>query len=172
MTQSAQAGSIVGAELFHEVEQFLYREARLADESRYSEWEALVEHDMIYWIPLGEGDFDPLKDMSITYDNRARLANRIKQLDTGNRLSQKPASAMRRMISNIEVTQSAEGDLHVFSNFVLYELAKQSGRGLEVWPGRTEHRLRRRNDGSLAMFFKKAMLVTGSGPVRSIPFIL
>ncbi|HVZ46488.1 MAG TPA: aromatic-ring-hydroxylating dioxygenase subunit beta [Ramlibacter sp.] len=172
MTEDARAETGVGAELFHEVEQFLFREARLADESRYREWEALVEDDMIYWIPLGEGDFDPSKDLSITYDNRARLANRIKQLDTGNRLSQKPASAMRRMISNIEVAQTSQGDLHVFSNFVLYELAKQSGRGLEVWPGRAEHRLRRRQDGSLAMFFKKAMLVTGSGPVRSMAFIL
>ena len=35
-----------------QVEAFLYKEARLADESRYSEWEALVDDDMHYWIPL------------------------------------------------------------------------------------------------------------------------
>ena len=30
---------------------FLYREARLADEARYAEWEALWTDDGVYWVP-------------------------------------------------------------------------------------------------------------------------
>ena len=33
------------------VEAFLYKESRLADESRYDEWEALWEDDAVYWVP-------------------------------------------------------------------------------------------------------------------------
>ena len=37
-----------------QVEEFLFKEARLADESRYSDWEALVDDDMHYWVPIEE----------------------------------------------------------------------------------------------------------------------
>ena len=40
------------------VEAFIYREARLADEARYDEWEALWCDQANYWVPRGEG-LDP-----------------------------------------------------------------------------------------------------------------
>ena len=33
-----------------EVEQFLYREARLLDERRFAEWLALLTDDIHYWV--------------------------------------------------------------------------------------------------------------------------
>jgi 3-phenylpropionate/cinnamic acid dioxygenase small subunit len=33
------------------VVEFLYREARLADEARYAEWHALWTEDGEYWVP-------------------------------------------------------------------------------------------------------------------------
>ena len=175
------------------VEDFLYLEARLADESRYTEWEALAEGDMFYWISRGEGEFDRSREVSITADNRSRLANRIKQLNTGVRHAQVPPSPMRRMVSNIEITRLAEplgpsGDRHlpndpgvptgagtrcfrVACNFVLYELRVQSTHALQVWPGRMEFHLRRRPQG-FGMFYKRVMLVNGNEPLPSIAFIL
>ena len=39
---------------------FIYTEARLADESRYAEWEALWDDDAVYWVPASPtGDTDP-----------------------------------------------------------------------------------------------------------------
>jgi 3-phenylpropionate/cinnamic acid dioxygenase small subunit len=35
----------------HRVEQFLFLEARLIDERRFSEWEALWVDEGIYWVP-------------------------------------------------------------------------------------------------------------------------
>jgi len=155
-----------------EIEQFLYKEARLADESRYSEWESLVDDDMYYWIPRGEGDFDLKRHVSITADNRNRLANRIKQLNTGLRHAQVPPSPMRRMLSNIEVCREQPDQYQVGCNFVLYELRAQSTNHLEIWPGRMEYRIRRKSDGELKMFFKKVMLVHGDTPLSSLAFIL
>ena len=158
-------------EEYAEIRDFLFKEARLADESRYSEWEALVDDDMFYWVPRGEGDFDPKKDVSITADNRKRLKTRIAQLNTGERYAQVPVSTMRRLISNIEIESINDTEYKVLSNFALYELRAQSTRNVEVWAGRVEHGLRRK-DGELKMFLKKVMLVNGDEPLPSIAFLL
>ena len=170
--QAAAETSGISREEIDAATRFLFEEARLADESRYLEWEQLVDDDMVYWVPRGEGNFDPEKHISITYDNRRRLANRIRQLDTGRRLSQKPPSPMRRLLSNIEVTREPNGEYRLFCNFALFELQIQATNALQGWPGRTEYRLRNREGRGLVMFFKKVTLVNGAGPVPSIAFLL
>src|SRR5438094_527373 len=78
--------------------EFVYREARLADEARYAEWHALWTDDAVYWVPATtDPAADPEKHLSHIYDNRARLDTRIKLLQTGHRYSQEPASAKRRV---------------------------------------------------------------------------
>ncbi|WP_222622299.1 aromatic-ring-hydroxylating dioxygenase subunit beta [Ramlibacter albus] len=154
-----------------EVEQFLFEEARLADEARYFEWESLVDDDMLYWVPLGDGSENPASQISITRDNRQRLANRIKQLATGKRPAQSPASPMRRVLSNIQIRKAAVDEFEAGCNFVLYELRVQSTGQLLVWPGRAEYRIRRKGSG-LLMFFKKVTLVNASEPLPSLAFII
>ena len=117
------------------VEQFLYLEARLQDEHRYNEWEALwAEDDTLYWVPRREGG-DPAREVSYIYDNRPRLASRIRQLNTGIRHAQAPQSGLRRLISNIEIAGHAEG-IEVQSNFILIESRRTQ---LITWAGRTTH---------------------------------
>ena len=83
------AGAVpVSDAMLREIAAFLYLEARLADESRYAEWEALVTDDMHYWVPKGAADYDPTARLSYINDNRARLATRIRQLQTGLRHAQ------------------------------------------------------------------------------------
>ena len=38
--------------LQHEVEQFLYHEARLLDERKFDDWLALLTDDVHYWMPI------------------------------------------------------------------------------------------------------------------------
>ena len=124
------------------VVEFLYREARLADEARYAEWLALWTDDGVYWVPATtDPGADPDKHISHIYDNRGRIETRIKMLQTGYRYSQEPASLMRRLVSNIEVASADNGELVVESNFALAELAIQAKRELHWWVGRTTHRL-------------------------------
>jgi len=162
----------VGLEEYRDICGFLYLEARLADESRYTEWEALAEEDMLYWVPRGEGNYDMNKQVSITADNRSRLRTRIAQLKTGKRHAQLPVSYMRRLISNIEAFHHPRGGYRVLSNFVLYELRRSSTATIETWPGQIEHHLRRRADGSLGMFLKKVVLINGDEPLPSLAFII
>jgi 3-phenylpropionate/cinnamic acid dioxygenase small subunit len=154
-----------------EVEAFLFKEAQLADESQYSAWEELVDDDMIYWVPIGDGNYDPNKKPSVTYDNRARLATRIRQLNTGARHAQLPVSPMRRLISNIEINSPAADEYVALSNFVIVEAQIQATHNLYVWAGRTEHRLRRKG-GGLKLFYKKVHLVNAGEALPAVAFIL
>jgi 3-phenylpropionate/cinnamic acid dioxygenase small subunit len=159
--------------LVREIEAFLYLEARLADESRYEDWEALVTDDMHYWVPKGAADHDPGERLAYINDNRSRLATRIRQLATGKRFSQTPPSPLRRVLSNIEVLEAddAAGSYRVAANFVLYEVVAQTTGDLRIWPGRATYRLRRVG-GTLRMAQKIVELVTSQLPQPNLAFIL
>ena len=151
--------------------EFLHREARLADESRYAEWLALWTDDGIYWVPATtDPDVDPDAQISHIYDNRNRIATRVKLLQTGHRGSQLPASSMRRLIANIEVA-AAGGELVAESNFILVELSVQARPETHLWAGRTTHRLRR-VDGLLKMSYKKVVLVNAAEPLPNLSFLI
>lgn len=155
------------------VVEFIYKEARLADESRYEEWEALWTDDAIYWIPATVSDeVDPNRQLSHLYDNRARLTTRLKMLKSGLRYSQVPVSPMRRVVSNVEVEKAEAGEFVVGSNFVLVELAVQAGSPeTHIWAGRTTHHLRP-VDGALKMSYKKVLLVNAAEPLPNLTFLL
>jgi len=156
---------------YRSVVDFLYREARLADESRYAEWLALWTDDGVYWVPATtDPDVDPDVQISHIYDNRNRIATRVKLLQTGHRFSQVPASSMRRLISNVEVTGAA-GELVAESNFLLVELSVQAKHETHLWAGRTTHRLRR-VAGELKMSYKKVVLVNAAEPLPNLSFLI
>jgi len=157
---------------YRAVVEFLYKEARLADEARYADWLALWTDDGVYWVPATtDPGADPDKHLSHIYDNRGRLETRIKLLQTGHRYSQEPASLMRRLISNIEVAAADDGELVAESNFILAELAVQAKREMHWWVGRTTHRLRR-VDGELKMCRKTVVLVNAAEPLPNLSFLI
>ena len=154
------------------VAEFLYREARLADEARYAEWLALWTDDAVYWVPATtDPEADPEKHLSHIYDNRTRLETRVKLLQTGHRYSQEPPSLMRRLISNIEVARAEDGELVAASNFALAELSIQAKHEMHWWVGRTTHRLRL-VDGDLKMCRKTVVLVNAAEPLPNLTFLL
>ncbi|MCW3039229.1 MAG: ring-hydroxylating dioxygenase subunit beta [Solirubrobacterales bacterium] len=162
-------------DLLREVEQFVYREARYQDELQYDAWESLWTDDGVYWVPANGGDTDPTKQVSIMFDNRARIATRIKQLHTGKRHSQTPPSQLRRLVSNVELLPPPEGatfgpagDVYAGANFLVYESRE---RGVTLWAGRSEYALRTTDDG-LRMAFKKVTLVDSDRPLYTLAFLI
>ena len=157
---------------YHAVVEFLYREARLADEARYAEWHELWTDDGVYWVPATtDPAADPEKHLSHIYDNRTRLDTRIKLLQTGHRYSQEPPSLMRRLISNVEVERAENGEFVAASNFILAELSVQAKHEMHWWVGRTTHRLRL-VDGALKMSQKKVVLVNAAEPLPNLSFLI
>jgi 3-phenylpropionate/cinnamic acid dioxygenase small subunit len=152
-----------------DVEQFLYREARLADEHDYDGWEALWTDDAIYWIPGGGSSAeDPDTQMSIVYDNRSRIGLRVAQLKSGKRHSQTPPSSVRRMITNVELMGRDGADQLVGANFLAVE---SRDRGTTIWAGRAEYRLRV-VDGDPRMSEKKVTLVDRDRALFTLSFLI
>jgi benzoate/toluate 1,2-dioxygenase beta subunit len=152
-----------------DIERFIFREARLADENRYDEWEALWTDDGIYWVPFGSDDSDPEQQMSVIYDNRSRIATRIKQFKTGKRHSATPLPRVRRIVSNIELLEERDGELEAGANFVAYESRE---RGITLWAGRAQYRLRRDTDDELRMAAKHVFLINNDRPLDTLSFLI
>ncbi|HYT38103.1 MAG TPA: aromatic-ring-hydroxylating dioxygenase subunit beta [Acidimicrobiia bacterium] len=158
-------------DLLRSVEQFLFLEARLADEGDYDGWEALWTDDGVYWIPANGDDIDPSTQMSILFDNRSRISLRVRQLKSDKRHAQNPRSRLRRLLANVELLDAGagdDGDVVVGANFLIHE---SRDRGTTLWGGRTEYRLRR-VDGAWRMARKKVMLVDNDRALPTLAFLV
>lgn len=151
-----------------EIEQFIYREARFADEHDYDSWETLWTDDALYWVPTAESMSNPDHRMSVIYDNRRRMSTRLQQLRTGRRYAQSPPSHLRRTVSNIEILSTDDDEVTVGANFVLYE---SKSRGIETWAGRTTYVLRR-VDHELKLARKTVVLVNNAEAVPTLGFLI
>ena len=170
-------GAVIDRALTARVERFLYREARLLDEHDYGAWDALWTDDGVYWLPANGDGGDPETEMSIIYDNRSRIALRVKQLLTGRRYAQEPRSRLRRIISNIEILTVAGNELTITSNSLVFE---SNPRGETIWAARNDYRLRLHDDddddgdgdGALAMAFKKVTLANNDKALYTLAFLM
>ncbi|MUM18860.1 aromatic-ring-hydroxylating dioxygenase subunit beta [Mycobacterium sp. CBMA271] len=152
-----------------QVRQFLYREARLLDQSRYTEWMALWAPEAEYWVPCNDGDNDPLKHIAIAYLDRKGLEGRIMRLNSGQAYAQDPPSRMSRILANIEIEDDANPDtIAVYANFNLTELRRHEQH---TFAGRYEYMLTA-NDDSWLIARKKATLINADEPIANLSFFL
>ncbi|MBL4837918.1 MAG: hypothetical protein JKY34_10100 [Kordiimonadaceae bacterium] len=156
---------------YRDVTQFIYKEARFADNSLYSEWEELLNDDFEYMVPIEHGESDPTKRLLILFDNRARAASRVRMLKTGVRHTQTPPSPMARVISNIEVEKIAEGEYRVYAAFMLGELQVQAHPNKHIWVGRYEYLLKE-VEGTLGMSLKKVFLIDSAHKIPALGFLI
>jgi 3-phenylpropionate/cinnamic acid dioxygenase small subunit len=148
--------------------QFIFAEARLQDDHRYVEWESLWDDDGVYWIPANGDDSDPEQQMSIVYDNRSRIAIRVKQLMTGKRHSQTPVSRVRRVLGNVEWLGEHDGCIELIANAIVFESAS---RGEVIWASRNTYKLRRHADG-FKLVLKKVALVNNDKAMLTLSFLI
>ncbi len=152
----------------HAVENFLYREARLMDQHAYDEWLALWTDDALYWVPCNEDDFDPERHVSIVYENRARLEDRIARLKSGAAYAQDPKSRLSRVVSNVEVESGNDAEIVVHSTFNLTALRRDR---TDIFAGRAIHKLRPVGD-SFKIALKKVILISNDVVIRNLTFLI
>src|SRR6266704_2877996 len=109
-------------ELLREVEQFLYREARLLDERRFHEWLELLTDDLEYWMPVrttrarGDEDNEFAKPGETAFfdDTKETIDIRVRKLDTGFSWSEDPPSRTRHLVNNVRILEKvSESDVKV-----------------------------------------------------------
>ncbi|HTV88890.1 MAG TPA: 3-phenylpropionate/cinnamic acid dioxygenase subunit beta [Stellaceae bacterium] len=149
-------------DLLREVEQFLYREARLLDDRQFHEWVALFTDDVHYFMTGRSNRYprrskaisilDPARhveddiggddELAILDEDKATLEGRVARLDTGMAWAEDPPSRTRHMICNIEVEPgNSDGEIKVFSNFIVYR--SRAEREEDFYVGARQDVLRR-----------------------------
>ena len=128
-------------EVVSQIEQFLYREARLLDARQFRQWLELFTDDVRYWMPMRsnrysvtskaisildgsryeEVDLSKEGELAIMDETKDSLERRIDRLDTGMAWAEDPPSRTRHFVSNIEVEPGErESEIKVYSNFIMY----------------------------------------------------
>jgi len=163
-------------EILREVEQFLYREARLLDNRRFAEWLELFSEDVRYWMPTRSNRY-PVNSKAISILDASRyeeeevageeelafmeetkdtLERRVVRLGTGMAWAEDPPSRTRHLITNIEVEAGDSPDqMRVYSNFVMYR--NRSEVDQDFYVGSREDVMRREN-GQLRIASRKIVL--------------
>jgi 3-phenylpropionate/cinnamic acid dioxygenase small subunit len=159
-----------------EVEQFLYREARMLDTRHFSEWLELFSDDLRYWMPTRSNRY-PLNskaisvldasryeeeevsgedELAIMEETKDTLERRVARLATGMAWAEDPPSRTRHIITNIEVeTGDSPDELRVYSNFVMYR--NRGATDEDFYVGSREDVLRRES-GQLRIKYRKIVL--------------
>ena len=152
-----------------EVELLLFNEAALADANRYDDWLALWAEELLYWVPCNGDTLDPVNRISLIYDDRAALEERIFRLSTRHAHSQRPQSRLTRLVANVvlESYDAALGGV-VTSNLMAVEVRHDRST---VWSGRVRHTLLRQQ-GRLRIREKHVFLVNNDSPMSNLTFII
>lgn len=142
-------------ELKFEIETFLFHEAELLDERRFSEWLELLTDDLVYFMPI---------QRNVRFGNAARartragidigwfdedkwtLSKRVEQLNTGIHWAEEPASRVSHLVTNVQVHEIEPSlddprEVSVKSRFLIYQNRVESETALFV--GKRFDRLRR-----------------------------
>jgi benzoate/toluate 1,2-dioxygenase subunit beta len=151
-----------------EAEEILFEEAQLLDARRYDDWFAMFTSDALYWVPCNGEGVDPNREISLVYDDYARLRDRIDRLNSGVAHAQSPPSKTCRLVSNVQIEQTSADTAEITSAFFLYELRQSRQR---VFAGRYHHRLRFEN-GRWRIGWKKAVLVNNDEVIDNLTFIV
>ena len=141
--------------LQHEVEQLLYREARLLDDWNLDEWLTLYTEDARYVVPttdLPEGD--PASDLVFIDDDYTRMAARVVRLQSRHAHREYPWSRTRRFIGNVMVTGVGGGEIEATASVVVWRF--RAGES-SPYVGRYDVRMRR-VEGQLMLCHKRAIL--------------
>lgn len=138
-----------------EVADFLYQEADLLDDRRYTEWLDFLAEDYQYSVPLR---------MNVQYDNVAEREQtragtdicwfdegkptarlRVAQLATGQHWAEEPVSRVTHLVGNVRLESATLPEVDVSCRFVVYR--NRVADETDFLVGRRKDRLRTTGDG-------------------------
>ena len=153
--------------LQHEIEQFLYEEARLLDRRQFNEWYGLFAEDGKYFVPSMSADSDPTADAYIIHENLKGIQYRVTRLQHGSAHTQIPAARTAHMVTNVIVEELGNDEVQTSAGYVVF----WSRGPIEArFAGTCEHHLRRSN-GSWQIVEKKVNLLNNDQPTDRLPLL-
>lgn len=150
--------------LREQAETLLYHEARLIDDGRHDEWLETFAEACLYWVPSDDSS-DPRRSVTIAFDDRRRLEERVIRLHTGYAHNQLPERALQHHISNVEAWGKDDGnELRVLSRQLVYEY--RSGRPLVFYACKVDHRFIKER-GAMRIAEKRIVILQSKDPIET-----
>ncbi len=141
-------------DLWHEIQDFLVREARLLDDRAFEEWLELFTDDIVYWMPERTNPWesdDPADSVSkpgelaLFEETKETLRTRVARLATGMAWSEVPPSRTRHLVTNVQVERGeTDSELRVRSYFMVYRTQLEHSQ--DVFVGERDDVLRKVGD--------------------------
>jgi 3-phenylpropionate/cinnamic acid dioxygenase small subunit len=153
--------TVVDVTLQAEVSELLFREARLLDAQRWTDWLELYCEDAVFWVPAftmaGAYTERPERELNFIYmAGRSGLEERVFRLNTGISLSSTPLPRTRHMVGMVMVDGESGDTVQAFANCQVAVFTEIRGQQLRT--SSYEYRLRRSGDG-LRIAQKKVLLL-------------
>jgi benzoate/toluate 1,2-dioxygenase beta subunit len=147
-------------ETVHNVQQFLFHEARLLDERRFDEWLKLWTPEGRYWVPRVHDQDNPFDHVSLFWEDAMLREVRIRRLTHPRNWSQQPPSRSSRLVGNVMIDGlDAEGHLIVRSSLQMTEARPEPRQfGATVF-----HKLAATDNGGWAIHLKRVNLTNCEG---------
>ena len=139
-----------------EIAEFLYTEAEMLDERRYSDWLALLADDIRYWMPMRRnvrfGDTAreftrEREDINWFDEGKETLTRRVRQIETGIHWAEEPQSRITHMVSNVQLLDVQPDVVTAKCRFLIYRNRVETETDLLV--GKREDTLRRAGESWL-----------------------
>ncbi len=149
---------------------FVVREARLLDDKRYEEWNALWTEDGIYWVPLVPGQPDGLNHTSHLYEDKLLRTLRIERLKSPRAYSQQPPSRAHHLLQTPTV-ESADATTNRYVLRTEFHYTEAQGDEIEFFVGTVYHHLTMQ-DGELRMTLKRVDLLNSDAALPAVQLFI
>ena len=145
----------INRDLTFEIEQFLFKEARLLDEERYEDWLDLMAEDIHYWMPGIQARYrnDPsphISPMRMAFfdDNLDYLRKRVNRAKQDTAWAEDPPTRHLHLVSNVEIEPSNKPNEWVVHSVVVNVRHRNEDEEMTL-TARREDLIRRATSGDL-----------------------
>jgi len=149
---------------------FVVREARLLDEKRFEEWNALFTDDAYYWVPLVPNQEDGINHTSHMYEDKLLRTLRIERLKSPRAFSQQPPSRCHHLLQTPTV-ERFEPEANRFEVRSEFHYTESQGDELQFYVGTCIHHLRV-EEGALRMVLKRVNLLNPDAALPAVQLFI
>ncbi len=151
---------------------FVVHEARLLDEKRYEEWNALFTDDAIYWVPLVPMQPEGLDHTSHLYEDKLLRELRIERLKSPRAFSQQPPTRSLHLLQTptVEPPVAGRADEHLVRT--VFQYTESQADETNAFVGVCWHRLVVADGGALRIRQKRVDLINSDAALPAVQLFI
>ena len=149
---------------------FVVGEARLLDERRYEEWNALFTDDAIYWVPLVPNQPEGLDHTSHLHEDKLLRDLRIERLKSPRAFSQQPPTRSHHLLQAPTV-ETADAAANAYVLRTEFHYTEAQGDELNTFVGTCFHHLTV-DGGTLRMTLKRVNLINCDAALPAVQLFI